>query len=77
MSGVDHLYMAIFVLDCSSSLTQEFLEGYQHFLVVLVVRTTLFSTYDELELDDHFQVSSGPYRFVESGRRRQSSVSWG
>ena len=27
---VDHLYMAIFVLNCSSSLTQEFLEGYRH-----------------------------------------------
>ena len=33
-----------------------------------------FSTNDELELDDHFQIFSGPYRFVESGRRRQSSV---
>ena len=33
-----------------------------------------FSTYDELESDNHFQVSSGPYRFVESGRCKQSSV---
>ena len=31
---VDRLYMAIFVLNRSSSLTQEFLEGYRHFSLV-------------------------------------------
>ena len=71
---VDRLHMAIFVFNLCSSLAQESSQRISAFLVVLVVRTMLFSTYDELELDDHFQVSSDPYGFVESGRCRQSSV---
>ena len=66
--------MAIFVLNRSGSLAQGVSRRLFAFLVVLVVRTMLFSTYDELESDNHFQASSGPYRFVESGRCRQSSV---